>query len=894
MEEQMKPMQEGEQDYRHKLDGVMRRLLEMDEAAVRQRVRQDQQRLRRLKKRIAQDVDRAMPAELARRAVGMTPLKASASEVEAIRSQLLWLRERELLPDRVVATVVRDSLRRLRVRAIINFAGNREDLEGLGLQVRAQAQDVFTVVGTLAQLKTLVAQPACQRLRAPRMFFPVVENASTQAEIADVHNPRLPDNPNGYQGNGILIGIIDSALDVTHHTFRDPGGTHGTRLLYYWVQSPYTRPAFNNFNYANLTTLPGQDPAAWSAAAAAGTRPSFNGLNYGRLYTEADINTAIGSGAPYGTGNNQICCEPWYGLWMGDLKSEHGTHCAGIAAGNGREANWNTNPTHVGAAPQATIIYVCTQLLSADVNRDGTWEDAILDGIDFCLRAAAFQNMPVVISISQGNNLGPHNGASDIDQAIDNLLNSFFNRSVVLAAGNDNNENGYRSGSLAAGSTVNFTLTAVSDGPIYLDIWYSGPELDYRISYGGANSGWRTVGQEYDDRVGGHHIVADRDADPGGGLRNIRMFFEDAFLNCVYTIDLRNPHAAQAADYHAWAGSQGWWATVAGSSQNARTLSDSACSKSALTVGACQKVNPASPASGEQITTYSGAGPTLDGRIKPDIVAVGDSVNSAASDQASGWVMMSGTSMATPLVAGAVALLFDAYRRPPLNLQLNQDTIKALLIQHANRLNLHLDPAQVGYVAEQRNRYGNGRLRMIEAIDQSQPPVDVDVWVRTADDDYGQEPYTGECFCGAPDIRVCQAGTDNEITQLTWGTTYDVKVTVRNLGDSNAVSTAVHLKYTTPWTAPNSWFEAEDAGNNKLSQTVTVNAMNQAEVLFHWRPEAAELNAQAGQTHFCLLAEVDHAADRLVFAAPTDAGGSAWATNIKGTNNVALHNLHIQ
>lgn len=880
-------------DHRHKMDGVMRRLLEMEDAALRKRVTQDRQRLTRLKKRIAEDVIQAVPEGLDGHPVGAKRERASSGEAERIRSQLLRLRERELLPNRIAALVERDVLPKVHVRAIVTFTGNRKDLEGLGFQVRAQAQDVFTVVGTLRQLRTLAAQPACRRVRSPRMYFPAVENASAQAEIAAVHDPR-PLNPNGYQGNGIVVGIIDSALDVTHHTFRDPGGTHGTRLLYYWVQSPYTLDAAGNVVWPTLATLPGQDPAAWSAAAAAGTRPNFNGLSYGRLYTQGDVDTAIGLASPYGTGNNQICCEPWYQVTATGVSSEHGTHCAGIAAGNGREANWNTNPTHVGAAPQATLIYVCTRLLSADVNRDGTWEDAILDGIDFIFRAAAFHNMPAVISISQGNNLGPHNGASDSDQAIDAFLNSFFNRSVVLAAGNDNDNNGYRSGSLAGTGTVSFALTDNRNLPCYLDIWNSGPELDYRIGRGGADSGWRTAGQDYTGNVGGHDIQVDRDADPGGGLRNIRMFFEDAQLGDAYTIELRNPHATQQADYTVWTGSQGWWATVAGSSQNARTLADSACCKSLLTVGAALKVIPANPASGEQVTAYSGAGPTVDGRVKPELVAVGDSVTSAASDQASGWVQMSGTSMATPLVAGSIALLFDAYRRPPLNLRLNQDSIKALLIQHTNRLNLSLDPAQPGYVAEQRNRYGNGRLRLIDAIDQSQPPPDVDVWIRTAHDDYGQEPYTGECFCGAPDIRVCQAGTNNEITQLTWGTTYDVKVTVRNLGDSNAVGTVVRLKYTTPHTAPSSWFEAEDAANNKLSQTVTVNAMDQEELIFHWRPQAAELSAPAGQTHFCLLAEVDHAADPLTFPAPTAAGGSAWATNIKGTNNVALRNLHIQ
>jgi subtilisin family serine protease len=866
--------------------------------------------LTRVRKRIAKEVDRALPEELARRAGSAGARESTASEVEALRRQLLWLRERELRPKPIMAVIVRGLLPRVYLRAVINFTGNREDLESLGLQVRAQAQDVFTVTGTLSQLRALAAQLACQRLRAPRMFFPAVENTSAQAEIADVHNPRQL-NPNGYQGNGVLVGIIDSALDVTHHTFCDPGGTHDTRVLYYWVQDPYTLDANGRPVLPNLATLPGQDPAAWSAAGGAGTRPNFSGLGYGRLYTQAAINTAMGQANPYGTGNNQICCEPWYQVvtdaWGNVIRinSEHGTHCAGIAAGNGREANWNTNPTHVGAAPQATIIYVRMQLLANSMDLDATFEDAVLDGIDFILRAASFHNMPVVISISQGTNLGPHNGSSDFDQAVDNLLNSFFDRSVVFAAGNDNDANGYRHGSVAAGATETFTITDTQDVGMHLDIWYSGPELDYRIRRGGASSGWLTSGQDYTGSLGGQDVEADRDADPGGVLRNIRILFEDARTADGYTVDLRNPHATQSADYHAWSGPQGWWADLTGAVQHTHTLSDPACGRSVLSVGACQKTIPANPAAGEAITDYSGAGPTLDGRIKPEIVAVGGTsgggvfsgarVQSAASNRNSDWVGKYGTSMAAPLVAGAVALLFEAYRLPPLNQQLNQDTIKALLIHHANRLNLNLDPAQPGYVEEQRNRYGNGRLRMIDAIDETQPPVDVELWVRTADDDYGREPYIGDCCCGAPDIRVYQAGTNNQIKQLTWGNTYDVRVLVRNMGTDNAVDTTVRLKYTTPHTAPSSWFEAEDATDHKLAEVVTVDAMNQRDVLFHWRPEASELGAPAGQTHFCLLAEVDHAGDALNYTAGAGTGGhDAWHTNIRGDNNIALLNLFIQ
>ena len=75
---------------------------------------------------------------------------------------------------------------------------------------------------------------------------------------------------------------------------------------------------------------------------------------------------------------------------------------------------------------------------------------------------------------------------------------------------------------------------------------------------------------------------------------------------------------------------------------------------------------------------------------------------------------------------------------------------------------------------------------------------------------------------------------------------------------------------------------------------MTIPAMGSTVVSFNWRPEAAELNAPSGTTHFCLLAEVHHLNDPLVYPAQTTPGGNAWTTNIKGVNNVALKNLHIQ
>jgi subtilisin family serine protease len=873
-----------------KMDASMRWLLKESDAGIRKQYDQ-------FKKKLTVKVQNITERK------SLEPGTASAGKTEFRLGRELMV---HLLPPRKMAAIIPGKLRLFRIRAIVHFTGNRSDLEALGLEVRSQAQDIFTVTGTKKQLTDLVNRPSCIRMRTPRILMPTVEEAAGQAEIDVIHAPRAA-NPTGFRGNGVLVGIIDSPLDVTHHGFRDPTvpGNHDSRVLYYWAQTTHTQGAMGTVVQANP---PGVTPQQFTNAGAAGTRPNFTGLNYGRLYTRNDINTALTQANTYGTGNNQICCQP-------TSNSEHGTHCAGIAAGSGHENNWATNPDHIGAAPEADIIHVRLQMIQqADlaINLDGTFEDALIDGINFCLQAAQFHNMPVVISVSQGSNWGPHNGSSDFDQARDNLINSFNNRSVVFAAGNDNDTNGYRKGTVTSGNgTDSFTLTARRNLPMWLDIWHTGPELDYRISHGAGNSGWRTAGQDFNGVVGGQDIEAERDIEAGGGLRGIRIYMEDAVFGNVYTIELRNPHASQIVSYHAWSGLQGWWADLSGATRHETTLSDTACGKSILTVGACNKVVPPNPATGELITLYSGAGPTVDGRVKPEIAAVGGTPNdpatpaneyngiiSAASNLNSGYTDMIGTSMATPLVAGTIACLLGEYHTPPpvgLGIELNQDTVKALLTQYANRLNLHLDPNQAGYVAEERNRYGYGRLRMIGPVDHILPPVDNDVWVRTADDDYGEVPYPGGCFCQAPDIRVFQSGTNNEIYSINWGTTYDVRVIVRNLGEQDAVNTTVRLRYALPHTAPNDWFYAEDAANQRLENTaVTVPAMSSTTVTFHWRPEAAELNAPAGTTHFCLLAELDHLNDPLVYPAPASGGGSAWTTNIKGTNNVALRNLHIQ
>lgn len=70
---------------------------------------------------------------------------------------------------------------------------------------------------------------------------------------------------------------------------------------------------------------------------------------------------------------------------------------------------------------------------------------------------------------------------------------------------------------------------------------------------------------------------------------------------------------------------------------------------------------------------FSSIGPTADGRIKPDLMAMGDSVYSASPNGPAAYELVDGTSFACPLVAGVAALILEI--NPSWT---NQDVMTAL------------------------------------------------------------------------------------------------------------------------------------------------------------------------------------------------------------------------
>ena len=123
----------------------------------------------------------------------------------------------------------------------------------------------------------------------------------------------------------------------------------------------------------------------------------------------------------------------------------------------------------------------------------------------------------------------------------------------------------------------------------------------------------------------------------------------------------------------------------------------------ALTVGAMADT----AALGFSQAPFSSRGPTADGRIKPDISAPGVNITSAAANTGTGYAEYSGTSMATPFVAGLALLMRDA--TPSLTPQGVRDALTATAI----------DWGRAGQDAE----YGSGRLDAYAALKAAGAPL---------------------------------------------------------------------------------------------------------------------------------------------------------------------------
>jgi len=757
------------------------------------------------------------------------------------------------------------------VSVFIRFHGSKKDLEELGIKNRSQAGNIFTAFVPLKLIPKLEAMPAVDYIELARPLFPTLDEAVSIAQI-DILHSRVPP----FNGQGVIVGIPDSVIDIYHPNFRnnDGAGTDGqgsTRVLRLWVQ--------------NLSPKVGE------------TSPASFG--YGVEYTQTNINAEL---------NHAAETQAYQTVRHGGTADEHGTHVAGIAAGNGRAIGnaGEAAGTFIGAAPNAGIIFVAREWVY-DVNplSDSAF---VADACSYIFTQAAALGMPCVINISDSDDQGPHDGSSLGQQFLDNLLNN-PGRAITISAGNSNDTNSHASGQVAQGATQNLVISYLPNAKRsdVIEIWYDGHDR-FSVTITAPTAPATVVGPV---PAGGSTNAAL----PGGQQIQVNSILNDLrngdnLISIIITANNANPiptgnwtivitgNTVINGRFQAWVDRNNRAQSdfqAPHLTANQMTLGDLATTKRAITVGNHQK-----PAPGN-IAGNSGCGPTRDGRVKPELTAVGGvagnsvtscrSRNMNSSTPGNFYWNMYGTSMSAPLVAGAVALLFQCRGATQ-----TWADIKQVLEDTADIT------ASGGVLAIPHNAFGFGRLRMANAC--AQPAPNVDVWLREYVGDLGPEPATSVSWA-SPDIEILNQN-HNPIPNPIHGTDAAgnpidnfVRVTVRNRGTQIARNTEVYLYWADPATNlpfPAAWdsggiFAPVGAPPQWVNQTnkiviPVINPSANVPVEFRWLPPAPGNNIR-GDNHFCLLVRLENQEDN------SQIGTGGWAL-FAADNNIAIRNVQVQ
>jgi len=164
-----------------------------------------------------------------------------------------------------------------------------------------------------------------------------------------------------------------------------------------------------------------------------------------------------------------------------------------------------------------------------------------------------------------------------------------------------------------------------------------------------------------------------------------------------------------------------------------------------------------------ELAAFSGRGPANDGRRKPDVVAPGTNILSTRSSAASGtgwgiyntyYLYMGGTSMATPLTAGAAALVREYYIEEYAHTP-SAALLKGTLINSAVDITGYGNTGQEAGLPIPNNHEGWGRVNVNAATSGGRQFVD-GVTVRTGD----SLSYTYDVGSSATPLKVTLAWSD--------------------------------------------------------------------------------------------------------------------------------------
>lgn len=441
----------------------------------------------------------------------------------------------------------------------------------------------------------------------------------------------------GYTGAGLSIGIIDTGIDYLHADFGGIGSAEA-------------------FDTNDPTTL---DDGGFTAKVAGGY--DFVGDDY-------DASTP-GLDTPNPDPDPLDC-------------NGHGTHVAGSAAGQGVLSDgstftgpydsttfelydWEVGP---GVAPEATLYAL--KVFGCDGSTNVT-----VEAIEWALDPngdGSMDDMLDVINMSLGSDFGQPDDPTAI--AANNAMEAGM--LVVSAAGNDGPVP-YVHGSPGSAALGIAVAASVDDGIIAGAIVVNSPDAiagQYESAEGAFTAPLDEVGP-----VIGDLVVADplRACGDGAGLANAAEVAGNIALiqrgDCAFVEKIANAQSAGAIGVVVFNNVSGPPIVMGGntdeitipgvmiSDEDGALIIDSIASDETVNVTLSADFQFPKPELADTLASFTSQGPRGGDLFGPDLAAPGFSIDSAANGTGFKGRLSSGTSMATPHVAGLAALMRQAH-----------------------------------------------------------------------------------------------------------------------------------------------------------------------------------------------------------------------------------------